>query len=1046
MPRAHVVGAVAALLVLSVDSRGLLALEPPPEGAEVIAAGVPLSGEVAPGAAQAYTFEVEQGQLIEALLEQEDVDLALEVRNPGQEVELVTDLEELPLKSERIVWVASAPGPHTLVVRSKSAHVKGHYHLRLEPPRPPTEADRKRAEAARAFAEVHPLEERLAAMPQALARLQELRTVFHAAGDVRGEADALAHMAQLHGYLNQLPRALETARQVLELRRATGDRAGEVWAYYQIGRAHRALAETSPAADAFEQAIRLAREQGNTWTEASNLAALGELWRRAGDPERAIETLERAARLARDSGNLVDEGIAENSLGVTYKELGAGPEALQAYERTAAAFRALGKTDEAARVYNNIGSVHRMMGDDHRAIDFYRRYLDVALENQDQDDEARARNNLATSYYRLGDYETALENSQRSLALRMDLGDLPGQAAARHRIGQILHKLGRSEEALPFLREGLRLHRELREEFSEAETLQSLALVERDRGNLKEALDGLVASVTLAETLRSRLTHPELRASFISSGQDCYELLIDVLMRLHEREPDRGHDGAALEASERGRARGLLESLVEARVDVREGVDPELLEQERALQKQLREASEAFARRRGRSTSDVAAATKELEEASHRLDELQAGIRRTSPRYTALTQPSALNASEIQRRVLDEGTVLLEYALGEERSWLWAVTPGTLSAFRLARRSEIEAAARHFCSLVTRPPGATARGRGRDREERAAAMALGRLLLEPLASRLGGEWRNKRLLIVTSGPLAYVPFAALPEPPSPDAPLLRNHEIVSLPSASILPELRERGVSRQEATIAVLADPVFDQDDPRLGATARKGSKGEGATLADGAAPAAGSPLTRAALDLGRTGFPRLPFSREEANAISALAPRGSVLKATDFDARRALLTEGGLAGRRIVHLATHGLLDGAHPELSGLVLSLVDNKGGPQDGFLRMRDVYNLRLDADLVVLSGCQTALGREIRGEGLIGLTRGFMYAGAPRVIASLWQVDDQSTAELMKRFYAALLRDGQTPAQALRSAQSSMAAIRRWASPYYWAGFILQGDWK
>jgi len=152
------------------------------------------------------------------------------------------------------------------------------------------------------------------------------------------------------------------------------------------------------------------------------------------------------------------------------------------------------------------------------------------------------------------------------------------------------------------------------------------------------------------------------------------------------------------------------------------------------------------------------------------------------------------------------------------------------------------------------------------------------------------------------------------------------------------------------------------------------------------------------------------------------------------------------LARYRVVHFATHGLLDSERPELSGIVLSLVDQKGRPQNGFLRLHEVYNLSLPADLVVLSACQTALGREIKGEGIVGLTRGFMYAGAGRVSASLWKVDDAGTAELMRRFYAHMLKENMPAAAALRAAQVEMAGRGLYRSPYFWAAFVIQGDWK
>jgi CHAT domain-containing protein len=196
----------------------------------------------------------------------------------------------------------------------------------------------------------------------------------------------------------------------------------------------------------------------------------------------------------------------------------------------------------------------------------------------------------------------------------------------------------------------------------------------------------------------------------------------------------------------------------------------------------------------------------------------------------------------------------------------------------------------------------------------------------------------------------------------------------------------------------------------------------------------------------GKVYLPRLLYTRQEADAIVAAAPAGKAFKAVDFRANQATATSPALAKYRIVHFATHGLLNSKHPELSGLVFSMVDERGRPQDGFLRLQDVYNLNLPVDLVVLSGCQTGLGEEISGEGLIGLTRGFMYAGASRVVASLWSVSDMATADLMADFYKAIEKDGMRPAAALRAAQIKMLKQPRWSSPYYWAAFQIQGEWR
>jgi CHAT domain-containing protein len=251
--------------------------------------------------------------------------------------------------------------------------------------------------------------------------------------------------------------------------------------------------------------------------------------------------------------------------------------------------------------------------------------------------------------------------------------------------------------------------------------------------------------------------------------------------------------------------------------------------------------------------------------------------------------------------------------------------------------------------------------------------------------------------------------------------------------------------------VAVLADPVFQEDDPRITVGANRGAK----PVPPGGQDVAQiekvqKDLTRSAAESGwngaGAGFGRLLETRSEAKAILRLVPPDQAKQAFDFDANKATATSPELANYRIIHFATHALFNNVHPALSGIVLSLVTADGTPQDGLLRLSEVYNLRLPAELVVLSGCQTGLGKSIRGEGLVGLTRGFMYAGAARVVVSLWKVDDKATSELMKRFYQGMLGQHLPPAAALRAAQMGMLQEKRWQSPYDWASFVLQGDWR
>jgi CHAT domain-containing protein len=341
-----------------------------------------------------------------------------------------------------------------------------------------------------------------------------------------------------------------------------------------------------------------------------------------------------------------------------------------------------------------------------------------------------------------------------------------------------------------------------------------------------------------------------------------------------------------------------------------------------------------------------------------------------------------LRASEIQQ-MLDDETLLLEYWLGEEQGYVWAVTRTSIASFNLRPRAQIDAAAREAYNLLITPPS---RRPTTASEVDAAIDALSRMILDdPLA----GISRRTRLLVVADGALHYIPFTALTVPTSGSDTIARVsvigiHEIVSLPSASIIAGLRRDLSNRPLAprTVAVVADPVFDAHDSRVRRHNPRATPASGASSA-GSSAWAGA-LARSATDVGTRGsgdgLPRLVFSRREAQAIVGLVSPGEGLQALDFAASRATVTGGALRDYRVVHIATHGFLNPVHPELSGVVLSLVDQRGVPQDGFLQLHDIYNLRLVAELVVLSACQTGVGAEIWGEGLVGLTRGVMYAGA------------------------------------------------------------------
>jgi len=696
---------------------------------------------------------------------------------------------------------------------------------------------------------------------------------------------------------------------------------------------------------------------------------------------------------------------------------------------------------DVARTLNNLGLAVWFRGKSHEAEQYYGESLRIKEKLAPESLEvAMVLHNLAEVAVDRRDLNQAEAYLQRSLALKERLA--PGSstvATSLSTLGTVALRRGDTAEAKRYYDRAAAIRERVSPESVElASVLADLGTVAMRQGRFSDARSLFERAISIVETQRGRLPSTEARAFLLAKYQGAYTGLLRANVALQDLP-------AAFYACERARARSLLDLLAAAHVDVREGIDPALAERERALQGDLN----AKARQQTRllagkhSEQDAMALTNDVAALSAKFDDVEATIRAASPHYAALTQPQPLGLEAIQKQVLDDGALLLEYSLGEESSYVFAVTSTSIHCYRLPSRAVIERLARSVYELAysrsRSEPGDSSVEKQAQIDYPKIAARLSRMILAPVAGRLG----RKRLLIVADGALQQIPFATLldPDATTPRA-LLAAHEIVNVPSASVLAAQRCDLAGREPADrdIAIFADPVFEPTDERVkpGLKPAPGTRGASASRK----VAIGSRQ----IDTARTAIPRLRYSRQEAAAILAVAPRQHGLYALDFDATKARTTGPEIARFRIVHFATHAMLDNDHPELSGIVLSLVNRQGKEIDGFLRLNEIYNLRLKADLVVLSGCETALGQQVEGEGLIGLTRGFLYAGATRVVASLWKVDDSVTAKLMGRFYEAMLREKKSPAAALREAQLEMSRDPQWHDPYYWAGFQLQGEWK
>ncbi len=781
------------------------------------------------------------------------------------------------------------------------------------------------------------------------------------------------------------------------------------------------------AIEKYLAALSIWRTLNDKPMEAATLYEAGWLYGDIGQYQKALDCYTQAETLYKVLGNRKSELNTLNNTAWIYGELGENQMALDMYETVVAGLKKIGETDPA--VISNLAASYAKLGQYRRALDAHLQVLELRKGPKLNAKRAITLSNIGNCYYQLGDTIKALDYYNQSLPLMREAGDNYYTAAVLNHIGVAYRSLGEYGKALGYFNEALELRKKTGDQRGIATTLSDLARLERDRGNLVEARRRIEEALAQVERVRLNVASPRLRTSYFASVQEYREFYIDLLMRLSQKQPSEQLERVAFNASETGRARSLLQLLSEAGSKIHHGIDHSLLERKLTLTELIdAKAQSQMELLGGKHTEEEAdAARKELSSLTNELEQLESRIRESSPQFNALVRPTPLAVEEIQEKILDRDTLLLEYSLGEERSFVWAVTPDAIKSFELPKRAVIEPAAQRVYELLT--------ARTINAEYAKASATLSQMILGPVAAEL----KDKRLLIVGDGVLLYIPFAGLPDPADTRA-LIVAHEVVMAPSASVIGLLRQETANRKPAskTVAVLADPVFSNNDPRV-AAARLGRPAP----IEKDTPAV---ALRSGADGGLDGLRRLRFSRQEADAIARLAGTEAKLEAVDFAANRKLATSDELGQYRVVHFATHGIINNSHPELSGIVLSLVDEKGQPQNGFLRLYDLYNLKLSADLVVLSACQTALGKEIRGEGLVGLTRGFMYAGAPRVIASLWQIDDRASAEFMKRFYEAMLGQKLRPAAALRAAQVSMSQDPRWHEPHYWAAFTLQGEWN
>jgi len=979
-----------------------------------IETGRHVQGVVGPEGTQVLQLDLAANQAARLLVEQIGADLVLTVQADPDGGSWAIDMRERGRES--VTLIANSPTRFSVTLTTKAPTAGARYEAYLEgAPGHASERDQKFMEAelletkGKALA-TDPRGSKLDAEQALLGAARH----WQAAGDPTGQGTTAARLGDIQFSRGQLGEAIEfyhdavthlSPLNVPHQIAAIENNLGAV--YEQLGSFDDARRHFSAALNAW------AAQPGAEVDHAITRANEGAMYLRFGDYHAALSTY-LAALPQLEKSNRLNPAVL-NNIGMVYRTMGDPDAAERYFERTLESLP--DSHPRRAHLRLRIAQVALDRGD---AVAAERESAAALTQirsgtNVDPIAEADALGLYGQALTNLGRMDEALASHQQSLKLYESAGARRNAASARHEIGIVYRRRGRVVAARQALNHALKFRQSIGLRDAEAETQYELGLLEAQTARLREAGVHYSAAIELAEGIRGRVAGEYSRAAYSAARHRYFTAYVDVLMRMHARSPGLGFADRAFELVERQQARGLTDLLRDSGVDAKAGVDPALVERGRLAQRQLDFWAGQVARLSNQpadAAPETAAAAK-MTDAILSLREIDGLIRGSAGRTERDGGPD-ITLRDVQRRVVGSDTRLVTYSLGEPRSYAWVVAPDRVRVMELASRSRIEAVAGRLLSVLREPPSGTNPQRSVEDFNRLASELSG-LVIAPIRPWLDTE----HVLLVADGILQSIPFAALPDPGDGE-PLLEHFQIAIAPSASTILIQRERLSQRPRATrpIAVVADAVYERADPRIRRQA----------------PPVGAPDQ----------FGRLMLAQAEADWILRLTDRRSSFRALGFQANVDAVLDN-VGDSRIVHFAAHAIANDVWPELSGIALSMYDSRGQPREGMLRLHQITGaLDLRAELVVLSACSTADGRHLAGEGVIGLARGFLAAGASSVIGSLNTVLEEPTFEFMKALYSAMFDRGLPPATALREAQRSMRRQGRFSHPSYWSAFVFIGD--
>lgn len=999
-----------------------------------------------------YRFSLKEGDYLRVSAIQQGIDISLQFfQSNGVNFSVIDDVVGLEGK-ESCVLLIDKTGDYLLKVFASDRTAKpGKYTIQLDELRASSKKDLTYLTASAALADGDILFSRISNpgyLPQILEKYETAQKLFHEIADIKGEGAALKALGNVYRATSEYKKAIEYYEKALPIMKSLNDEYNRASILIGLGDLWNILDEQDKALQLYENAMPIWKATNNSYGEAYTLSCMGSIYLNNNDFQRAISLYERTVPIYQQLNSVQGEVNSQSSLGNCYFAIDDYQTALIRFQSTLALIdKYPDKTDQKSRAYtlNNLAMTYTARKEFPAALENYNEALTIFRALNENNAVAATMLSIGGVYNLINDATKALEFHNQALSSYQTAKDRKGEATALSNIGLVYSKSAEKEKGKDAFQKSLKIFQELQFRGGIAAMNYALAQVERDLGNYNNALNLIVNALKLIDPTFSLTAKLDLKSFAFAPLHDYFELYVDILMQMHKASPTENYQQRALQISERWRSVMIVELLQKSRSTLKRLIVPALQDEESKLREKITKLVKLQLRLfdEAQTANQIAALDKEITKLNGEYDQLRIKLKNGNPYYSAIMNADVADLKTIQDQLLDSDTILLEYMIGVERSYLWIIAKDQLKSFELPAQQDLENSIKP-CFNILSMKDAVAREKAFNSDYNGIATTLSQIILGTTNYPLG----NKRLLIVADGMLQFIPFNALPDPKESSKPLLIDHEIVNLTSATALINTRQWNKDRQvaERLLLALTDPILGINDRRVldfykpdAINTFNITEAQQARLVM---------LKRTAIESGvaleNNELTRSENAREEIKKILANVDKDQCRLLTDANANKEILNNEEILRYRYLYLGLPGFINSVHPEFAGFGLSYINEKLEGKDAYLRMSEIYNLQLAADVVTLPNTKASLERGSRNGAINGMVQGFAVAGAPRVVMSMWGNEGEAFSEVLTKFHEEMINKKQRPVAALRTAQ--LASRNDMKEAFYWAAWQFYGDWR